>query len=330
MVAPAAGVKPKPIQALEPLLVVLLGPTASGKTALSLQLAEKLSGEIVSCDSVAVFREMEIGTAKPSRNERQRVPHHLIDVRNPDEPYTAGDYGREAREALSGISGRGRVPIVTGGTGLYLRALLDGLFAGPARSDTLRARLRAKEERHGAGTLHRLLAKLDPIAAAQMHANDLPKIIRALEVPLLTRRTMTDAWKDGRDPLIGYRILRIGLEPPRARLYERINLRAAAMFDDGLVEETQMLVERYGYECRPLQSLGYAQAMAVLRSEMSRDEAIVSAQQGHRNYAKRQLTWFRRELEVQWLKGCGDDAEIAEAALKLAQSQFKTKRPRHR
>ena len=317
MVAPAAGVKPKPIQALEPLLVVLLGPTASGKTALSLQLAEKLSGEIVSCDSVAVFREMEIGTAKPSRNERQRVPHHLIDVRNPDEPYTAGDYGREAREALSGISGRGRVPIVTGGTGLYLRALLDGLFAGPARSDTLRARLRAKEERHGAGTLHRLLAKLDPIAAAQMHANDLPKIIRALEVPLLTRRTMTDAWKDGRDPLIGYRILRIGLEPPRARLYERINLRAAAMFDDGLVEETQMLVERYGYECRPLQSLGYAQAMAVLRSEMSRDEAIVSAQQGHRNYAKRQLTWFRREPEVHWLKGCGDDAEIAEAALKL-------------
>jgi tRNA dimethylallyltransferase len=319
MVAPAAGVKPKPIQALEPLLVVLLGPTASGKTALSLQLAEKLSGEIVSCDSVAVFREMEIGTAKPSRNERQRVPHHLIDVRNPDEPYTAGDYGREAREALSGISGRGRVPIVTGGTGLYLRALLDGLFAGPARSDTLRARLRAKEERHGAGTLHRLLAKLDPIAAAQMHANDLPKIIRALEVPLLTRRTMTDAWKDGRDPLIGYRILRIGLEPPRARLYERINLRAAAMFDDGLVEETQMLVERYGYECRPLQSLGYAQAMAVLRSEMSRDEAIVSAQQGHRNYAKRQLTWFRREPEVHWLKGCGDDAEIAEAALKLVQ-----------
>ncbi len=311
----------KSIQVLEPLLVVLLGPTASGKTALSLQLAEKLSGEIVSCDSVSIFREMEIGTAKPTRTERASVPHHLIDIRNPDEAYTAGDYGREAREALAGISGRGRVPVVTGGTGLYLRALLDGLFAGPPRSDTLRARLQAKETRHGAGTLHQLLTKLDPAAAAQMHANDLPKIIRALEVPLLTRRTMTDAWKDGRDPLTGYRVLRIGLEPPRTQLYERINLRAAAMFDGGLVEEMGLLVERYGYECRPLQSLGYAQAAAVLRGEMSRDEAITSAQQGHRNYAKRQMTWFRREPEVHWLKGCGDEAGIAAAALRLAEGR---------
>lgn len=318
----AAVVTLKSVQVLEPLLVVLLGPTASGKTALSLHLAEKLSGEIVSCDSVAVFREMEIGTAKPTQAERQQVPHHLIDVRNPNEPYTAGDYGREAREALAGISERGHVPIVTGGTGLYLRALLDGLFAGPARSDVLRERLRAKEERHGAGTLHRLLTRLDPTAAAQMHANDLPKIIRALEVPLLTRRTMTEAWKDGRDPLIGYRVLRIGLEPLRARLYERINLRAAAMFDGGLAEETRLLVERYGYECRPLQSLGYAQAVAVLRGEMTRDEAILSAQQGHRNYAKRQMTWFRREPNVHWLTGCGDEAEIAAAVLKLVQSQI--------
>jgi len=163
MVAPVVA---NPIQVLEPLLIVLLGPTASGKTALSLQLAEKLSGEIVSCDSVAVFRELEIGTAKPSRAERQRVPHHQIDVRNPDEPCTAGDYGREARESLAGITGRGRVPIVTGGTGLYLRALLDGLFAGPARSDALRERLRAKEMRHGSGTLHRLLSRLDSDSAA--------------------------------------------------------------------------------------------------------------------------------------------------------------------
>ncbi len=306
-----------------PLLVVLLGPTASGKTALSLQLAEQFSGEIVSCDSVAVFREMEIGTAKPSREERMRAPHHLIDVRNPDEPYTAGDYSRDGREALAGISGRANLPIVTGGTGLYLRALLDGLFAGPQRSDVLRDRLRAKETRHGTGTLHRLLTGIDPASAAQMHANDLPKIIRALEVPLLTRRTMTEAWQDGRDPLTGYRILRIGLEPARAHLYERINLRAAAMFENGLVEETALLVERYGYECRPLQSLGYAQAVSVLRGELSRDEAVVSAQQGHRNYAKRQLTWFRREPEVHWLKGCGDETEIAEAASALVKSKLK-------
>jgi len=298
----------------DPLLVVLLGPTASGKTALSLQLAEQFSGEIVSCDSVAIFREMEIGTAKPSREERERAPHHLIDIRNPDEPYTAGDYSRDARESLTGITGRNNLPIVTGGTGLYLRALIDGLFSGPQRSEALRDRLRAKEARHGAGTLHRLLTQLDPHTAEKMHANDLPKIIRALEVPLLTRRTMTEAWQHGRDPLTGYRILRIGLEPPRAHLYERINLRAAAMFENGLVEETEQLVERYGYECRPLQSLGYAQAIAVLRNEMSRDEAVAQAQQGHRNYAKRQLTWFRREPDVHWLQGCGDEPDIAKAA----------------
>jgi tRNA dimethylallyltransferase len=306
----------------EPLLVVLLGPTASGKTALSLHLTEHFSGEIVSCDSVAVFREMEIGTAKPSRTERELAPHHLIDVRNPDEPYTAGDYSREAREALTGISERGNLPIVTGGTGLYLRALIDGLFAGPARSESLRERLRSKEARHGTGTLHRLLTQIDPNTAQTMHANDLPKIIRALEVPLLTRRTMTEAWQTGRDPLTGYRILRIGLEPPRAHLYERINLRAAAMFENGLVEESDQLVARYGYECRPLQSLGYAQAVTVLRNEMTRDEAVAQAQQGHRNYAKRQLTWFRREPEVHWLQGCGDEPEIAKAAAALVRKHL--------
>jgi tRNA dimethylallyltransferase len=310
------------VVAADKLLVVLLGPTASGKTALSLHLAEHFSGEIVSCDSVAVFREMEIGTAKPSRTERELAPHHLIDVRNPDESYTAGDYSREAREALASISGRGNLPIVTGGTGLYLRALLDGLFSGPARSEPLRERLRAKEDRHGAGTLHRLLAQIDPATAQTMHANDLPKIIRALEVPLLTRRTLTEAWQNGRDPLTGYRILRIGLDPPRAHLYERINLRAAAMFENGLVEETTQLVERYSYECRPLQSLGYAQAIAFLRNELTRDEAVAEAQQGHRNYAKRQLTWFRREPEVHWLQGCGDEPEIAKAAFTLVRKYF--------
>jgi tRNA dimethylallyltransferase len=306
----------------EPLLVVLLGPTASGKTALSLDLAEQFAGEIVSCDSVAIYREMEIGTAKPTQEERRRAPHHLIDVRNPDEGYTAGDYGRDGREALTGISGRGNLPIVTGGTGLYLRALLDGLFAGPPRSDALRERLRLKEQRHGTGTLHRLLTRLDAEAAKAIHANDLSKLIRALEVPLLTRRTMTAAQQEGRDALRGYRTLRIGLAVPRERLYERINLRAAAMFEDGLVEEAGRLVERYGYDCRPLQSLGYAQAVAVLRGEMTRDEAVAAAQQGHRNYAKRQMTWFRREPQAHWLKGCGDEPEIAEAAAKLVRAQI--------
>jgi tRNA dimethylallyltransferase len=297
-------------------LIVLAGPTASGKTALALTLAEQFDGEIVSCDSVAVYRGMEIGTAKPTLAERARVPHHLIDIAWPDQPCTAGDYSRLAREAIRGISERGHVPIVAGGTGLYLRALLDGLFAAPVRDDALRAKLRQRAESSDPPRLHRILTRLDPAAASLIHANDTPKLIRAIEVTLASRQPMTTQWQAGRDALTGYRILRLGLNPPRAELYERINHRAAAMFDSGLVEETALLVERYGFECRPLTSLGYAQAVAVLRGEITRDEAVRSAQQGHRNYAKRQLTWFRKDPSLHWLPGIGGDPAIAsEAAL---------------
>lgn len=295
---------------------MLLGPTASGKTALSLALAERFDGEVVSCDSVAVYRGMEIGTAKPSLAERARVPHHLIDIYSPDEHSTAGDYARRAREAIGEIAARGRLPIVTGGTGLYLRALLDGLFAGPRRSEELRERLERSRMRHGSGWLHRVLAQLDPESAARIHANDAPKLIRAIEVTLAARRPMSEAWKQGREPLRGYRILRIGLDPPRNELYQRINARAARMFDEGLVEETRGLIARYGPSPRVFDSLGYRQARAVLRGEMSREEAIAAAQQGHRNYAKRQQTWFRREPEVHWLKGFGDASAVREQAVK--------------
>jgi tRNA dimethylallyltransferase len=313
----------------DPLLVVLLGPTASGKTALSLALAEKFDGEIVSCDSVAVYREMEIGTAKPSLAERQRVPHHLIDVFAPDEQCTAGDYARLARAAIAGIASRQRLPIVTGGTGLYLRALIDGLFPGPQRSQDLRARLQESSARHGSEWLSRILQRLDPTSAAAIHANDAPKLIRAIEVCLASRQPMSQAWQAGRDPLTGYRILRIGLDPDRKLLYARINERAAQMFADGLVEETRGLIAQYGEPSEgaargPLDSLGYKQARALLSGEMTLAEAIPAAQQGHRNYAKRQLTWFRREPEVQWLKGFGDDAEIqlaAETAIEAAAKQ---------
>jgi tRNA dimethylallyltransferase len=292
----------------DPLLVVLLGPTASGKTALSLALAEKFQGEVVSCDSVAVYREMEIGTAKPSLDERRRVPHNLIDVFAPDEYCTAGDYARLARQAIAEITARGHLPIVTGGTGLYLRALIDGLFAGPQRSETLRARLERSRQRHGAGWLHRVLQRLDPASAANIHSNDTSKLIRAIEVSLAARQPMSEAWKRGRDPLTGYRIVRIGLDPDRKALYDRINQRAARMFDEGLIEETQSLLSRYEAKPQgPLDSLGYKQARAFLAGEMTREEAVASAQQGHRNYAKRQLTWFRREPDVQWLTGFGED-----------------------
>jgi len=301
----------------EPLLMVLLGPTASGKTALSLKLAETFNGEIVSCDSMAVYREMEIGTAKPSREERARVPHHLIDVYAPNEHSTAGDYARLAREAIAGITERGHLPIVTGGTGLYLRALLDGLFAGPHRSEELRARLERSRARHGSGWLHRVLARMDAESAERIHRNDTPKLIRAIEVSLASRRPISEAWKDGREPLKGYRILRIGLEPERRALYARINERAARMFDEGLIEEARGLIANYGESPRAFDSLGYRQARAVLGGEMTHKEAVAAAQQGHRNYAKRQQTWFRRESAVHWLKGFGNDAPVVSAAMEL-------------
>jgi tRNA dimethylallyltransferase len=302
-----------------PLLVVLLGPTGSGKTALSLRLAEAFQGEVVSCDSVAVYRDFEIGTAKPSLDERQKIPHHLVDIVSPEDSYSAGDYSREARLAISDITARGRLPIVTGGTGLYLRALLNGLFQGPARSEDLRQRLRESEARLGSGHLHRLLQRLDPAAAGDIHANDVPKLIRAVEVCLTAGQPMTEAWaQTASEPLRGYRILRIGIGgDDRGRLYERINQRAAAMFEQGLVEETRGLLEKYGAGLRTFEALGYRQAAAHLRGECSLAEAILLAQQGHRNYAKRQLTWFRKEPDVRWIEGFGDSDETQEHALVL-------------
>ena len=298
-------------------LIVLVGPTASGKTSLAIRLAEEFDGEIVSCDSVAVYREMEIGTAKPSREERALVPHHMIDIAWPDEPCTAGDYSRQAREALAGIAGRGRLPIVAGGTGLYLRALIDGLFPSPPSQPERRERLRTLASTRGPAYLHRILIRLDRAAAEAIHVNDVPKVIRAIEVSLAASQPLTKQWEKGRDKLTGYRILRLGLNPPRPRLYERINQRAAAMFDRGLVEETERLIERYGPDCRPLTSLGYAEASAVLRDALTREEAVAQAQQGHRNYAKRQLTWFRREPDMHWLPGCGGDDDVVEQAREL-------------
>jgi tRNA dimethylallyltransferase len=307
---------------MDPLLVVLLGPTGSGKTALSLRLARRFPAEILSCDSVAVYRGMEIDTARPSPGERREVPHHLIDILPPSQPFTAGDYSRAARQELAGIAARHHLPIVTGGTGLYLRAFLDGLFAGPRRSEEIRARLRASAARHATGWLHRLLRRVDPAAAAAIHANDEPRLIRAIEVCLLARRPMTDAWQRGRDPLTGWRVLRIGLDPARPQLYARIDARAAAMFAHGLLEETRGLIEKYGESPRAFDSLGYRQARAVLRGELSEADAIAATQQAHRNYAKRQLTWFRREPEVLWLNGFGDHSAIAAQAQALVEQNL--------
>jgi len=303
------------VASTDPLLVVLLGPTASGKTSLSLALAERFNGEIVSCDSVALYREFDIGTAKPTPAERASVPHHLIDVVDPTEPVTAGDYARRARETLAEIRGRQKLPIMVGGTGLYLRALLDGLFAGPHRSEELRERLRARAAERGPAHLHKILLRLDPDAAGKIHANDTPKIIRAIEVCLSAKAPMTQLWNESRAPLAGFRIMRLGLNPERDALYDRINQRCRQMFEQGLIEETKSLLEKYGASPWPLSSLGYKQAAQFLRGELTRAQALEAAQQAHRNYAKRQMTWFRREPDVRWLAGFGDDPHIAREVL---------------
>jgi tRNA dimethylallyltransferase len=314
-----------PHQPQEPLAVLILGPTGSGKTALSLALAQRFNGEIVSCDSVAVYRGMELGTAKPTLEERAQVPHHLIDVANPDEPYTAGAYSRLARESLLKIKTRDRLPIVTGGTGLYLRALTEGLFTGPERRPDLRARLQSKAQKSGA--LHRMLVRLDPQSAARIHANDTPKLIRAIEVCLTTRSSLSALIQnEGKDPLTGFRLLRIGLNPPRTALYDRLNHRCAEMFAAGLVDETRSLLTRYG-PVKALDSLGYRQALQVIRGEADLPQAVAAAQQGHRNFAKRQLTWFRREPDVHWIERFGDEAETLRASSVLVASQINPQLP---
>jgi tRNA dimethylallyltransferase len=267
---------------------------------------------------------MEIGTAKPTREERARIPHHLVDVVDPDEPFTAGEYSRRARATLREITARGRLPIVTGGTGLYLRALTEGLFAGPERREDLRARLRRSAEHHGGTWLHRMLERLDAATAGRIHANDTAKLIRAIEVCVAARRPLSQILRDddiARDPLTGFKLLRIGLNPPGAALYDRLNQRCVAMFAAGLVEETRSLLDRYG-PVKVLDSLGYKQARSVLDGSLSLDAAIAAAQQGHRNFAKRQMTWFRREPEVHWIAGFGDQAETMRQAEELAATGF--------
>jgi tRNA dimethylallyltransferase len=303
----------------QPILPVIVGPTASGKSKLAVALAAWMgNAEVVSCDSVAVYRGFDIGTAKPSAPDRALVPHHMIDIVNAGEVFTAGDYSRLARAAIKKISEAGKIPIVVGGTGLYLRALLDGLFVGPPRSEELRARLRERAELRGTEYVHRILARMDSVVAASIHPNDLPKTIRAIEVCMAAQSRMSDMWQRGRDPIVGYRIVRIGLEPGRNFLYERINERCISMFQEGLVEEArslwQQLTEFHNEPERerqsPFFSTGYRQSMQVIRGELTREQALSSTQQAHRNYAKRQLTWFHREKDIHWFNGFGNDPEI--------------------
>lgn len=292
-------------------LVAIVGPTASGKSALALALAERLDGEILNYDSVQVYRGFDVGAGKLPSRERRGIPHHLLDCLEPSQVFTAGDYRREALRVLAGVRERGRLPIFVGGTGLYLRVLLLGLFEGPPRSEDLRARLRALAERRGREFLHRLLRRLDPAAAARIQPRDTQKIIRAVEVCLLARRPLSEMHARGRSGLGGYWVFKVGLNPDRAQLHQRINRRVEHMFGGGLLEEARALLGRPDPgRIKPLGALGYRQASAVILGEVDLPEALRQTQVATRRYAKRQMTWFRRETDITWFGGFGDDPEI--------------------
>jgi tRNA dimethylallyltransferase len=294
-----------------PLLIALVGPTAAGKSALGLRLALAEGGEIVSCDSLQVYRGFDVGSAKPTIEERRRVPHHLVDVVDPDEPFSAADYARRGREALASIRDRGVPPFVVGGTGLYLRALLRGLFEGPSRDDALRGRLEAMAARHGEKRLHRWLARVDPDSAARIEPADRMRVVRALEVFHKTGRPLSGHHRAGAEPLRGFEIRYLGLAPARDALRAAIEARTRRMLAGGLVEETRKLIERYGPELRPLQSIGYRQAAAVVRGALGVDEAQRDIVKETMRYAKRQMTWFRHQEQVAW---CADAAEAEAVA----------------
>jgi tRNA dimethylallyltransferase len=301
-----------------------VGPTGSGKSALGLELALAVSGEIVNCDSVQVYQGFAIGSAKTPEVERRGIPHHVIDIIPPEEELSAGAYSQLSRDAIRMIQSRGRVPIIVGGTGLYLRALIDGLSPAPVRSKELRSRLEVMNERNPA-TLHRYLRRFDREAAHRIHPNDLQKLIRAVELIHLARQPTTVTQRVPRQPLSGSRVLKIGLTPERGRLYERINDRTRWMFTHGLIEETRSLLEAgVSPESKPMLSIGYKQAIAVLLRGILLEEAIRDCQTRTRNYAKRQMTWFRSEPGIHWITGFGFEREAQDKAIELAKQFIST------
>ena len=302
-------------------LVVVLGPTASGKSALGISLAGQLGGEVLVCDSTQVYRHFDIGTAKVLGAGQKGIAHHLFDLVEPEEVFTAGEYRSRALAALDDLRRREKTPVITAGTGLYLRALLEGLAEAPARSEELRERLRSRARVRGAEYLHKVLARLDFEAASRIAAGDTQKVIRAIEMRVLTGRSVGEIHRAGRQALEGYRVIKIGLLPPRPDLYARIEARVRAMLGAGWLGETEDLVALgIAPDAKPFQFIGYGELREHLRGELSLDEAIGMIQQATRNFAKRQITWFRREPGVNWLVGFGDDPEIASAALDLARS----------
>ena len=301
-------------------VVAVVGPTGSGKSDLGLCLAGLFHGEVINCDSVQVHAGIDIGSAKTPWNERRDIAHHLLDVVSPAGELTAGDYAKLARAALRDIMDRHGLPIVVGGSGLYLRAFLEGLSPAPERDEALRERLQAKNELNPL-LLPRFLRRFDPAAARRIHQNDRQKLIRAVELTMKGGQPATAIQMRSRDALTGIRVLKMGLNPDRGLLYKYLNQRTAAMFQNGLLEETENLLESgVPLDAKPLQTLGYKQAIQILQGGLSLSEGIVQCQNRTRQYAKRQLTWFRQDPEVQWLNGFGSEGEIQRRASALCRA----------
>ncbi len=299
--------------------LAILGPTASGKSRLGTSLAIHFNGEIVSCDALQVYRLMDIGTAKPHYGERRTVPHHMLDLREPGEDFSAGDYQRLGREALCLIRTHGRIPIVVGGTGFYLRALIDGLFEGPGRSEELRNRMRKILQRGGISRLYRALLRADPRIAARVSPADSSRIIRAYELYLMTGKPMSWWQERPADKLEGFRWLKLAIAWPREILYQRINGRVEEMFNAGFVEEVRGLLRNYSGECHALKAIGYRQIADFMGGKCSLQQAILDTQQESRRYAKRQLTWFRSLPDVVWLDAGADWSKIEREAITRAE-----------
>jgi len=301
-----------------PVLIAIVGATASGKSALGVFLAERYSGEVLACDSTQLYRGFDIGTAKPALSERRRLPHHLLDVLDATEDSTAGGYRERALRVLADLRVRSRLPVLTVGTGLYLRVLLEGLADLPQRSEELRERLRASAIAHGSAHLHGMLMRLDPQAAGRIASADEQKLVRAIEICLLAGKPLTEVHREGRTPLSGWNVLKIGLNPPREALYQRIHNRTESMLRAGWLDEVRRLVAGgLPEDAKPFDFIGYRELRAHLRGELTLEQARAAIQQGTRQYAKRQLTWFRREPGVQWFSGFGQDSQVQSACCEL-------------
>ncbi len=305
-------------------LVAILGPTASGKSALAVRVAQEFGGEVMACDSTQVYRGFDIGTAKPAPAERGGIPHHLMDLAEPAALFTAGEYRRRALAVLGDLRQRGCLAILTAGTGLYLRALLEGLADAPERSEELRARLAATAARRGHGHLHRLLRRLDARSAARISPNDTQKLVRALEICLITGRPLSEVHRGGREPLAGYRPIKIGLQPPRELLHERIGQRVRGMLGRGWLAEVAALMEGGTPDsAKPFEFIGYRELRGHLQGQKPLEEAVRAITVATRQYAKRQMTWFRKEPGVTWFSGFGDEPEIVGAVVKRLKEQLR-------